>query len=86
MVSFQSGEIGQLSDQFSRDFLEYFAATAHFLDDPSVFCISSWNDYGQDTLDHSPTRLFRTDYFPGLGWMLKRELWTEELKHMGGFL
>jgi hypothetical protein len=24
--------------------------------------------------------VFRTDYFPGLGWMLRRQLW-QELKH-----
>ena len=25
-------------------------------------------------------RLFRTDFFPGLGWMLRRQLWEQELR------
>ena len=34
--------------QLSPDFLSYFEATAPLLDaDPSLFCVSSWNDHGQ---------------------------------------
>lgn len=66
---------------FSADFLEYFASTAYLLNDPSneLFCVSSWNDYGQDFLDHSPQKIRRTDYFPGLGWLLTRSLWIDEI-------
>ena len=28
-------------------------------------------------LAKDPKRLFRTSYFPGLGWMMRRELWEE---------
>lgn len=33
---------------FSPDFLLYFAQLAHlFEDDPSIYCITSWNDNGK---------------------------------------
>lgn len=43
------------------DFLEYFEATAPLLDaDPSLWCISSWNDNGFAALhEWSPSRLVR---------------------------
>eukprot|EP01083_Nonionella_stella_P189567 701330_1 len=64
---------------FSADFLEYFAATVPLLNDEQndLFCISSWNDYGQTFFNHDGNTLFRTDYFPGLGWLLKKSLWNE---------
>lgn len=64
---------------FSKDFLEYFASTVYLLNDDKnkLFCISSWNDYGQNFLNHNEKLLYRTDYFPGLGWLLKKSLWTE---------
>ena len=31
---------------FSPDFLSYFRKTAFLLKDPTVWCISSWNDFG----------------------------------------
>ena len=42
-------------------------------------CVSSWNDNGFEKLvqPSDAARLFRTDFFPGLGWMLRRELWLE---------
>ncbi|XP_011503694.1 PREDICTED: alpha-1,3-mannosyl-glycoprotein 2-beta-N-acetylglucosaminyltransferase [Ceratosolen solmsi marchali] len=62
------------------DFFEYFLGT-HFLltADPSLWCISAWNDNGKsDLVDlKSPHLLYRTDFFPGLGWMLTRNLWQE---------
>ncbi|KAK9847547.1 hypothetical protein WJX84_001936 [Apatococcus fuscideae] len=65
--------------QFSPDFLHLFAATAILLDkDPSLWCVSSWNDNGLvKDLDWDPKRMFRTSYFPGLGWMMRRQLWDE---------
>lgn len=51
------------------DFLLYFEATAPLLDaDPTLWCVSTWNDNGFTT-GHSwdVRRLFRTSYFPG-GW------------------
>lgn len=60
------------------DFIYYFRTTAWLLDaDPTLFCISAWNDNGHKSLVHDKRRLFRSDYFSGLGWMLRRELWLE---------
>lgn len=63
---------------FSRDFLALFTAAAPMLDqDPTLWCISSWNDNGLAHLGWRSNRLFRTSYFPGLGWMLRQKLWQE---------
>ncbi|DBA72905.1 TPA: hypothetical protein ACH3X2_009866 [Trebouxia sp. C0005] len=63
---------------FSPDFLHFFAATAVLLEqDPSLWCISTWNDNGLKTFDWDPMRMMRTSYFPGLGWMMRHELWLE---------
>ncbi|KAI3435729.1 hypothetical protein D9Q98_001787 [Chlorella vulgaris] len=64
---------------FSPDFLLYFRATAPLLDaDPTLWCVSSWNDNGfAASHEWNVSRLLRTSYFPGLGWMMKRQLWLE---------
>lgn len=47
--------------------------------DPSLWCISAWNDNGKENLIDASRidLLYRTDFFPGLGWMLSKEIWTE---------
>lgn len=66
--------------EVSMDFFSLFTATLPILEaDPSVFCVSSWNDLGHQTLASDEERIFRTDFFPGLGWMLLRSLWEDEL-------
>uniref|UniRef100_A0A5K3FL46 Alpha-1,3-mannosyl-glycoprotein 2-beta-N-acetylglucosaminyltransferase n=1 Tax=Mesocestoides corti TaxID=53468 RepID=A0A5K3FL46_MESCO len=65
------------------DFFDYFYAfVLLLLSDRSLYCISAWNDNGRPTLiDKSRTDLlYRSDFFPGLGWMLTRRLWQEELR------
>ncbi|XP_017025298.1 alpha-1,3-mannosyl-glycoprotein 2-beta-N-acetylglucosaminyltransferase [Drosophila kikkawai] len=62
------------------DFFEYFLGTHKLLkQDPSLWCVSAWNDNGKAAVvDASqPELLYRTDFFPGLGWMLTRDLWAE---------
>jgi alpha-1,3-mannosyl-glycoprotein beta-1,2-N-acetylglucosaminyltransferase len=62
----------------SPDFLTLFSETAPLLDsDPTLMCVSSWNDNGMSNLVADPRRLMRTDYFPGLGWMTNRAIWAE---------
>ena len=64
--------------KLSPDFFSYFNATAPLLDrDPSLFCVSSWNDHGQAQFVQDPLRLLRSDFFPGLGWMLTRPVWED---------
>ena len=62
------------------DFFEYFLATRPLLDeDPTLFCISAWNDNGKlDLIDENAIDLlYRTDFFPGLGWLITRKIWSE---------
>ncbi|CAH2056339.1 unnamed protein product, partial [Iphiclides podalirius] len=64
----------------SPDFFEYFLGTYPLLHkDPSIWCISAWNDNGKrEVIDLSrPELLHRTDFFPGLGWVLRRETWQQ---------
>lgn len=66
--------------QVAPDFFEYFRALYPILrSDPSLWCVSAWNDNGRDALvDPSKSGLlYRTDFFPGLGWMLLKEVWDE---------
>lgn len=76
----------------SPDFFAYFGALAPLLDvadnssdSTRLMAISAWNDNGMDdrvvVVDPSssgPSRtVHRTDFFPGLGWMLARPVWEE---------
>lgn len=62
---------------FSKDFINYFDKASFLLKDPSVWCISSWNDFGYQQYVSDPKRFFRTQYFPGLGWMISHKRWNE---------
>ncbi|KAL0484649.1 alpha-1,3-mannosyl-glycoprotein beta, partial [Acrasis kona] len=60
------------------DFFDYFSATAPLLDkDTSLFCVSAWNDNGMNAFVNDNRALYRSDFFPGLGWMTTRKFWEE---------
>lgn len=62
------------------DFFEYFSGTFPLLRaDKTLWCISAWNDNGKKGVidNQSPDLLYRSDFFPGLGWMMSKELWNE---------
>ncbi|KAF6203659.1 hypothetical protein GE061_001991 [Apolygus lucorum] len=64
----------------SPDIFSYFLSTLPLLrQDPTLWCVSAWNDNGKrDLVDvESPELLHRTDFFPGLGWMLTKDVWRE---------
>lgn len=64
--------------ELAPDFFSYFEATSSLLDtDKDLFCISSWNDHGQAQFVRSDTQLYRSDFFPGLGWMLQKNTWHD---------
>ena len=66
---------------FSPDFYEYLTATAPILEnDPTTFVVSAWNDNGFKRLVEDKNALRRTEFFPGLGWLLPRELYETELE------
>ena len=45
--------------------------------DPSLWCVSAWNDNGKEGMVKRNDVLYRTDFFPGLGWMMRKSLWIE---------
>lgn len=66
---------------FSPDFYEYFCALAPALEaDPSLFVISAWNDNGFRKNVRNSFAMRRTEFFPGLGWLLPRALYVHELE------
>lgn len=66
---------------FAPDFYEYLTTTAQVLDaDPTTFVVSSWSDNGFKGKVHDPYAIRRTDFFPGLGWILTRNLYKNELE------
>lgn len=64
---------------FSPDFFEYFTATYPILKaDPTLWCVSAWNDNGKTGMvEEDPELLYRSDFFPGLGWMMEKHVWLE---------
>lgn len=72
-----------LSDDLdvAPDFFSYFSSTYQLLcKDPTLWCVSAWNDNGKASLvdiQQGNQLLYRSDFFPGLGWMITRELWDE---------
>lgn len=67
--------------QVSPDFFQYFSQTVELLDsDPSLYCVSAWNDQGYENSCQDETLLYRVETMPGLGWMLKRSLFKNELE------
>ena len=62
----------------SKDFISLFEQTAPLLaKDKTLMCVSSWNDNGYGHLRLPEKELFRTGFFPGLGWMLTKKTWQE---------
>ena len=65
----------------SPDFFSYFSQTLRLLEeDSSVYCVSAWNDQGYEHTSSNPSKLLRVETMPGLGWILKRSLYKEELE------
>jgi len=60
---------------FSPDFFDYFRQLAPLLEtDPTIWCISSWNDNGKKGLVMpDSTAVYRTDFFLGFPWLIKKE-------------
>lgn len=62
----------------SPDLFAYFSQTLPLLEDPSLYCISAWNDLGYEhSVSQDASLLMRVETMPGLGWLLKRSLYNE---------
>lgn len=80
IFNFEAAIIVEDDLDISQDFYEYFTALYPILKaDDSLWCVSAWNDNGKVSLvsPRSPHLLYRSDFFPGLGWMLTKEVWQE---------
>lgn len=65
----------------SIDFFSFLSQTIGLLDeDESLYCISAWNDQGYEHTAEDPSLLYRVENMPGLGWVLKRSLYKDELE------
>ena len=63
--------------EVSPDILSYFRQMSTLLFDKTedLYCISAWNDNGKDhQIIPDPMMVHRTDFFGGLGWMLRRDV------------
>ncbi|KAL0961787.1 hypothetical protein UPYG_G00331730 [Umbra pygmaea] len=79
-LSYSSVVIVEDDLEVAPDFFEYFRALHPILtSDPSLWCVSAWNDNGREGLvdPGKADLLYRTDFFPGLGWMLQKDVWAE---------
>lgn len=55
--------------EVSIDIFDYFSQTLPLLEkDPSLYCISAWNDQGYKHAVKDPAMLYRVETMPGLGW------------------
>lgn len=70
--------------ELAVDFFSYFSSFASLLDrDEDLLCVSAWNDHGQAKFINpqaDSALVYRSDFFPGLGWMMTKRLWSEELQ------
>ncbi|CAJ1398974.1 unnamed protein product [Effrenium voratum] len=78
VLGFEQAIVLEEDLEISPDFFSYFQATWPLLRaDPELFCISAWNDNGKAEIASNATAVYRSDFFPGLGWMLLRSFWME---------
>ena len=64
--------------ELAPDFLDYMGHFAPLYDqDRTLYAVSAWNDHGQAQFVSSSSSFFRTDFFPGLGWMLNRRVYDD---------
>ncbi|KAM4021479.1 protein O-linked-mannose beta-1,2-N-acetylglucosaminyltransferase 1 isoform 2-T2 [Anomaloglossus baeobatrachus] len=65
----------------SVDFFSFLSQTIHLLEeDESLYCISAWNDQGYEHTAEDPSLLYRVETMPGLGWVLRKDLYKDELE------
>jgi alpha-1,3-mannosyl-glycoprotein beta-1,2-N-acetylglucosaminyltransferase len=65
---------------FSPDLLLFFARLAPAMDaDDSILAISAYNDNGLAPIASNTCLVYRSHWFPGLGWLASRKIFTVEL-------
>ncbi|XP_055335252.1 protein O-linked-mannose beta-1,2-N-acetylglucosaminyltransferase 1-like [Paramacrobiotus metropolitanus] len=67
--------------EVSPDFFHFVVQTVPLLrEDASLYCISAWNDLGYEHSVGDPQLLYRVETMPGLGWVIPRKLFVDELQ------
>lgn len=65
----------------SEDFFSFFSQCIELFEkDPSIYCLSAWNDLGYEETSSNVYELMRVETMPGLGWVLSRKLYKNELE------
>ena len=65
----------------SLDFFSFIAQVLPIMqEDQSVYCVSAWNDLGYDNTVGDASALYRVETMPGLGWVISRNLFKNELE------
>uniref|UniRef100_A0A8C0H1L8 Protein O-linked-mannose beta-1,2-N-acetylglucosaminyltransferase n=1 Tax=Chelonoidis abingdonii TaxID=106734 RepID=A0A8C0H1L8_CHEAB len=65
----------------SIDFFSFLSQSIYLLEeDDSLYCISAWNDQGYEHTAEDPSLLYRVETMPGLGWVLSKSLYKDELE------
>lgn len=82
VLHYEAAVVVEEDMEVSPDFYEYFAAGYDLLRSSSsdFMCVSAWNDNGLKSIADDVYALYITDIFPGLGWMMLRELWDQEIR------
>lgn len=64
--------------EVAPDFFSFFHDLYPLLEmDPSIWSLSAWSDNGSPKFAKDPRALYRSDFFPGLGWLMTKSLWNE---------
>ena len=67
--------------EIAPDFFDYFLALRPVLHaNSNLYCVSAFNDHGDGRWMWRPEEVYLSDFFPGLGWMLTRKMWEQELR------
>ena len=67
--------------EVAEDIMDYFSQMLPVLaSDQSIYCLSAWNDNSYKHSCNDPSMVYRIEGMPGLGWVLKRELYINELQ------
>jgi hypothetical protein len=71
--------------EVSFDFFDYFASVGQLLHPyhrtaRNLWCVSAWNDNGFPHLDLDPSRVHRTDWYPGLGVLFHKSMWVGRME------
>ncbi|XP_050737950.1 protein O-linked-mannose beta-1,2-N-acetylglucosaminyltransferase 1-like isoform X2 [Eriocheir sinensis] len=62
----------------ASDFFSYFAQTAPLLmSDPTLYCVSAWNDLARDDSGGNPRLVMRSETMAGLGWLLSKKVYQD---------